>query len=170
MSISKFSAQHCVAKYRVGVFVDSLNIFCSTRDRWGKVIDHSKLMKIALAGHKLYRGFVYAVRFNDRFDSWVSAIEAYGFKVKSREPGRKLDGSVEANWDVGIITDIARISPKLDMVVLVSGDGDFADALTACRKDGKIVRVIGVEGFTHHKLKDIADEFTPITEDMLLSH
>ena len=38
-----------------------------------------------------------------------------------------MDGSKKADWDVGIAVDAIRIGEILDVVVLVSGDGDFVE-------------------------------------------
>ncbi len=32
---------------------------------------------------------------------------------------------MKADWDVGIAVDAIRLAPKLDALILVSGDGDF---------------------------------------------
>ena len=97
------------AQYRVGVFVDSLNLFCSCRDKWGKVIDHAKLMQVALVGHRLFRAYVYGIRFSDKMDSWIKIVERYGFEVKEKVPTHLPGGRVKANWDGNIIVDATRL-------------------------------------------------------------
>lgn len=166
--MSRFAYGAIRTPYRVGVFVDSLNIFCSCRDKWDRVISHGDLLRVALAGHRLYRAIVYGIRFSPKMSQWIKAVERYGFEVKEKDPICRTDGTVKADWDTDIIIDIWRMLEHIDVVVLVSGDGDFCTLVQRCQELGKIVRVIGVEDTASARLIGLADEFVPITEAMLL--
>ena len=166
--MSKFAYDAIRIPYRMGVFVDSLNIFCACRDKWNRVISHGTLLRVALAGHRLYRAIVYGIRFSAKMSQWIKAVEHYGYEVKEKDPIYHVDGSVKANWDIDIVIDIWRMLAHIDVVVLASGDGDFCALVQRCQELGKIVRVIGVEDSTSARLIGLADEFVPITEDMLL--
>lgn len=167
--MSRFEKGALRKAYSVGVFVDSLNIFCACRDKWGRVIDHAKLMQVALAGHDLHRAIVYAVRFGDKMDHWIKVVQRYGFDVKVKDPIQQPGGHVKADWDTDIVIDILRLADQLDVVVIATGDGDFCGIVRRCQELGKIVRVIGVESSSSNRLMAMADEFVPVTEDMLLS-
>jgi uncharacterized LabA/DUF88 family protein len=55
--------------------------------------------------------------------------------------------------------DAIRMAPKLDVVVLVSGDGDFVDLIDYLRGQGLRTEVIGFKRTTSSRLIDEADEF-----------
>ena len=164
---SRFAKTAVRTTYKVGVFVDSLNLFCACRDKWHRAIDHARLLRECVVGHELYRAFVYGVRFKS-MARWTAAVEQYGFEVKEKSPAYHTD-KTDADWDSGIIVDIWRMIDHIDMVVLVSGDGDFCETVCRCQELGKIVRVIGVDGCVSKKLVKAADEFAPVTRDMLLA-
>ena len=74
-----------------------------------------------------------------------------------------------ATGNVGITIDVMEAAPDSDVIVLVSGDGDF-DLLAkkvrekyACR-----VEVYGVEALTASSLMLAATEFNPIRSELLL--
>ena len=79
------------------------------------------------------------------------------------------DGSAKGDWDVGITLDIIEHAPKLDRVVLLSGDGDFDLLLDKVRAVyGAQVEVYGVAALTAKALIDAADVFHPIDQSMLV--
>lgn len=149
--------------FRVGVFVDNVNLFVACRDKFGRIPNHSVILKTAVADNQLFRAIAYGVWLNSGIERWRKALEKFGYEVREKPV---CNG--KADWDTEIIIDVWRMIEHLDMVVIVSGDGDFAELVKRCRELGKVVRVIGVDGLTSHKLIEACDEFVPVTEDMLL--
>lgn len=150
--------------FRVGVFVDNVNLYVACRDTFGKTPNHGVILKTAVSDNSLFRAVAYGVRLNDGADRWRAALEKYGYEVKEKTPHNG-----KADWDVDIVVDVWRMIEHLDMVVIVSGDGDFTALVQRCHELGKVVRVIGVEGKTSGALVAACDEFVAITQDMLLS-
>ena len=68
-------------------------------------------------------------------------------------------GAKKADWDVGIVIDAIRTAPSLDVIVLVSGDGDFIALVEYLKNQGKRVEVMAFGRTTSGKLKEVADEF-----------
>ena len=58
--------------------------------------------------------------------------------------------------------DVMRLAPKLDTIVLVSGDGDFSDLLVHTKSLGCRVEVVAFGKTTSHKLKEVAEFFTDL--------
>jgi uncharacterized LabA/DUF88 family protein len=56
-----------------------------------------------------------------------------------------------------------RMAEKLDIAVVVSGDGDFAPAIYAVQQQGVRVEVISFRGNTSSDLIDAADVFIDIS-------
>ena len=48
-----------------------------------------------------------------------------GYEVKSKDLQTFVGGAKKGDWDVGIAMDMIELGNKLDVVILVSGDGDY---------------------------------------------
>ena len=154
--------------FRVGVFLDSGNIHASVRHAFpGKEPDHGKLLKEAVADNDLKRAIAYCVNMGKGFDGWKRALARYGFEFREKDYQRFADGSGKGDVDMEIAMDVWRYIDTLDMVVLLTGDGDFTALVKRCHDFGKIVRVIGVPTTTSHLLVAAADEFVAIDETMV---
>jgi len=75
-------------------------------------------------------------------------------------------GAKKADWDVGMAIDAIKMGPKLDTVILATGDGDFIPAIeylkTAC---GCQVEIISFGRSSSSKPKEVVDEFVDMDED-----
>ena len=68
-------------------------------------------------------------------------------------------GAKKGDWDVGIVIDGIRASASADVIILVSGDGDFIPFIQYLKNQGKRVEVIAYGRSTSGKVKEEADEF-----------
>jgi len=152
---------------RVAVFLDAVNIFASVRDTYGCLPDHGKLLKAAIADNHLHKAIAYCVRQGEGMDQWRSVVGRYGYEFREKTPVHFKDGKGKADHDMEIACDVWRLSGAVDMIVLITGDGDFTELVKRCRELGKITRVMGVPGSTNHVLKEEADEFVPIDETFI---
>ena len=82
-----------------------------------------------------------------------------GIETRVKDLQEFYGGQKKADWDVGIVIDAIRTSPGLDVIVLVSGDGDFISLVEYLKNQGKRVEVMAFGKTTSSKLKEIADEF-----------
>jgi len=95
--------------------------------------------------------------------------------VKLKPYIQRSDGSAKGDWDVGIAIDImdAALDPKngIDLVVLLSGDGDFDLLLKRIVRSGNTeTRVYGAPELTAKSLIDAATQFYPINASLLLGY
>ena len=114
--------------------------------------------------------FAYAI---DRGDSkqqgFQSALHDIGFEIKLKPFIQRVDGSAKGDWDVGITIDIMESAAQVDMIVLLSGDGDFHLLIDHVKQKYAVeTRVFGVPGLTAKALSDAADHYHAITESLLL--
>jgi len=66
----------------------------------------------------------------------------------------------KGDWDIGIAMDTIELSPKLDTVILVSGDGDYVALVQHLRRAfGCRVEVVAFGRSSALKLKEEADSF-----------
>lgn len=153
--MSKFKEQ------RVGVLVDIQNLYYSARVLHSKKVNFKKILEEATAGRKLIRAVAYGIRtLEGSEEKFLEALETSGFEVKTKDLQIFPGGAKKGDWDVGIAVDAIKMSKSLDVIVLVSGDGDYipmmeyVQSTTGCR-----VEVIAFAESTSNKLIEKADDF-----------
>ncbi len=150
---------------RVGVFVDVQNLYYSARAIYGKKVNFLNLLKDAVAKGQLIRAIAYVVKADiEEERAFFEALERAGFQVKFKDLQIFPDGTRKANWDVGIAMDIIKMAPKLDVVVLASGDGDFTELVEYLKNQGHLVEVMAFGKSTSTRLKEAADYFIDLDE------
>jgi len=153
---------------RVGIFVDVQNMFYSARTLHQSKVDYSKLLVEMVNGRKLVRAIAYVVQKPDVDQkAFLEAVRRAGYEVKVKELAVRDDGSTRGDWDVGMTIDCLTMSSKLDTVVLVTGDGDFAPLADALKRCGCRVEVVSFEQSTSNELIRSCHEFIPIRPDVL---
>lgn len=65
---------------------------------------------------------------------------------------------------MGIAIDAMKLADKLDVVCLVTGDGDFKDLVNHLKANGVRVEVMGFDESTAKELKDTATNFIDMSE------
>jgi uncharacterized LabA/DUF88 family protein len=154
---------------RVAVFVDVQNMYYSGKNLFGKKLNFGMVLKKAVFGRALVRAFAYAIKANmPEEQNFRDALHNIGFEVKIKELQVFYGGNKKGDWDVGIAMDTIRMAPKVDTIVLVSGDGDFADLVTYLKGLGCRVEVIGFEKTTSSRLLEVADDFTPLDRKYMI--
>lgn len=158
------------AKKSVALFVDVQNVYYTTRQAFGCHFDYNTFWAKVTAGRTVTKAIAYAIDRNDSRQKHFQAIlRAIGFEVKLKPFIQRSDGSAKGDWDVGITVDVLSFAPKVDIVTLVSGDGDFDLLLQKIRQDYTAsTEVYGVESLTAGSLIQSADHFFPITTELLL--
>ena len=152
---------------KVGVFVDVQNMYYSAKNLYkGAKVDFGKILKEGVAGRKLIRAFAYVIRADiEPEQAFYEALEKQGWEVRAKDLQIFMGGAKKGDWDVGLCMDVIRHTDKLDVVVLVSGDGDYVDLLDYLRGRGIRTEVIAFGKTTSKKLIDEADEFLNLDED-----
>ena len=145
---------------RVGIFIDVQNLYYSARALYGNKVNFGEIVRTATAGRKLVRAVAYAVKAEmPEEQSFFDALEKVGIEVKTKELQTFVGGQKKADWDVGIAVDVLTMAPKLDAVVLCSGDGDFQILLHHAKSEGCRAEVISFGKSTSAKLIDESDDF-----------
>ncbi len=153
---------------RVGIFVDVQNIFYAAKP-FNARLDFEKLLELSVGKRRLIRAIAYVVQSPDVDQSnFISMLQQKSYEVKRKDLRQRSDGSAKGDWDMGMAIDIMRFVDKLDVVVLVSGDGDFVPLVDLVKTLGPRIEVIS---FTYNTARDLinsADEHIPIEEALLL--
>ena len=151
---------------RIGVFIDVQNMYYSAKQLYKGKVNFNVVLKEAIAGRQLIRAIAYVIKADVKDEeTFYDALTEMGFEVRSKDLQVFYGGAKKGDWDVGIAMDVMRLAPKLDTIVLVSGDGDFSDLLEHTKSLGCRVEVVAFGKTTSHKLKEVADFFTDLDKD-----
>ncbi len=152
---------------RVGVFVDVGNMYHSSKNLYGARVNFQEILKTATAGRKLIRAIAYVVVSKSAEEqSFFEALSKQGFEVKMKDLQVFVDGSKKGDWDVGLAVDAIKSADKLDVVVLVTGDGDFIPLVIYLKENrGCIVELLGFGETTSSKLLEHVDDFIDLGKE-----
>src|SRR5918911_4485854 len=159
---------------RVAVFVDGANLYHSIKNYYRGVLDYGRLLSAAVGDRKLLRATFYIVEKQETDEaqgapsarSFVYNLNKFGYKVRSKplivhetltaEGERTV--SHKGDWDIGIVVDMIRLAGHADTYVLVSGDGDYVEAVEFLQSEKGIrVEVISAAQCTSQALLDVCD-------------
>lgn len=167
---------------RVAVFIDGANLYHSIKSYYGAVLDYDRLLYAAVGGRSLLRATFYIVEKAERPDaedqggsarSFVYNLNRFGYKVRSKplavfesfSANGERTVSHKGDWDVGIVVDMFRLAPHADTFVLVSGDGDYIEAIDVMQSEyGIRVEAISALQCTSQALLDACDSHTDLSE------
>ncbi len=155
------------SEQRVGVLVDTQNMYHSAKNLFHANVNFKEILKTAVAGRKLIRAIAYVIRSETREESgFFDALDKQGFEVKSKDLQIFLSGVKKGDWDVGIAVDAIKMANKLDAVILVCGDGDFIPMVKYLQENkGCFVEVVAFGKTTSGKLIESADHFIDLSKD-----
>ncbi len=152
---------------RVGVFVDVSNMYHSARHLYEARVNFGAVLKEAVGGRQLIRAIAYVVSADiEQEKDFFEALRLSGFEVKQKDLQVFAGGAKKGDWDVGITVDAITLAQRLDVVVLISGDGDYIPLVEYLRRNtGSKVEVIAFGKSCSKKLIEEADEFTDLDKD-----
>ncbi len=151
---------------RMGVFVDVQNMYYSSRNLYGKHVNFGKILENTVKGRQLIRAIAYVIKAdNQEEQKFFGALDKMGFEIRLKELQTYLSGTKKGDWDVGMAIDAIIMAPKLDVVTLVTGDGDFTPLVDYLRYMGVIVEIVGFGETTSSRLLDSADDFIDLDQD-----
>ena len=152
---------------RVEVLIDVQNLYHSARNLYHLKVNFKEVLKEAIAGRKFIRAFAYVVRTKTGTEEpFFEALTKLGIETKIKDLQEFYDGQKKADWDVGIVVDAIRTSPGIDVVILVSGDGDFVPLVEYLKNQGKRVEVMAFGKTTSSRLREAADEVIDMDKDL----
>jgi len=146
---------------RVGVFIDTQNVYHSAKNLYNSKANFGQIVKDALAGRSLIRAIAYVISTESGDErGFFDALAKVGIEAKTKDLQIFAGGAKKADWDVGLAVDAIKMAPKLDTVIIVSGDGDFIPLVEYLQtNEGCQVEVVSFGKSTSSKLKEKCDEF-----------
>ncbi len=151
---------------RVGVFVDMGNMYHSAKNLFGARVNFANVLEAAVAGRKLIRASAYVVKSQSpEEETFFEALDKQGFEVKMKDLQIFVGGMKKGDWDVGIAIDAIKMASALDVIVLVTGDGDFIPLVKYLQYHGNQVEVVAFDETASSRLKEEADAFLDLSAD-----
>jgi uncharacterized LabA/DUF88 family protein len=166
---------------RVAVFVDGANLYHSIKSYYRGVLDYDRLLDAAVGERKLLRATFYIVEKQETDESqgtastrsFVYNLNKFGYKVRSKPlvvhesltPEGERTVSHKGDWDIGVVVDMMRLADHADTYVLVSGDGDYVEAVEYLQSEKGIrVEVVSAAQCTSQALLDVCDQHTDLAD------
>ncbi len=151
---------------KVGVFVDIQNMYYSAKNLFNAKVNYAKVLESGINGRKLIRAFAYVIKADIETEKdFFEALTKIGFEVRTKDLQVFLGGAKKGDWDVGLCMDAVRMMPKIDVMVLVSGDGDYSDLLDFARSQGVRTEVLAFGKTTSSRLLDEADDMLDMSKN-----
>ncbi len=164
--MAKKSSSHIFKEQRVGVFVDVQNMYYSAKYIYKKKVNFSSILNEAVRGRRLIRAIAYVIKADVKDESnFFDALKNIGYQVKSKDLQVFFGGAKKGDWDVGISVDMIELAPKLDTMVLVSGDGDFVPLVEHLKHAlGCYLEVMAFGKSSSQKLIEETDRFVDLDQ------
>src|SRR3989338_8067162 len=151
---------------RVAVLIDVQNMYHSAKNIYHAKANFAKILETAISDRKLIRAFAYVVKTKTGEEKpFFDALINLGIETRVRDLQEFYGGMKKADWDVGISIDAVKTAPGVDVIVLVSGDGDFIQLVEYLKNQGKRVEVMAFGKSTSSHLREVCDEFIDLGEE-----
>lgn len=97
--------------------------------------------------------------------AFFEALEKAGLELRMKDLQIYAGGMKKADWDVGMAVDAIRMSEFLDVIILVTGDGDFIPLVDYLKwGNGRLVEVAAFRRSASSKIQEAADRFINIED------
>lgn len=155
MSVIKHSDQ------RVAIFIDTQNLYHSAKNLYNTKVNFGAIMESALGKRKLIRAIAYVITTEAGDETqFFEALTKLGIETKTKDLQIFYGGAKKADWDVGLAVDAIRLAPKVDTIVLATGDGDFVPLVNFLKEHfGVQVEVISFGRSSSTKLREACEDF-----------
>jgi uncharacterized LabA/DUF88 family protein len=162
MSVIKHKEQ------RVGVFIDTQNIYHSAKNLYHSKVNFGQIVKDTVGERSLIRAVAYVITTEAGDEkAFFEALTKMGIETKTKDLQIFGSGAKKADWDVGMAIDAVKMAPKLDAVILITGDGDFVPLVEYLQtNEGCQVEVVSFGKSTSTKLREAVDDFFDLDESV----
>src|SRR3989344_1593188 len=105
MSVIKHKTQ------RVGIFIDTQNLYHSAKNLYKARVNFSAIMKEAVGTRQLVRAIAYVITTESGDESnFFEALGKLGIETKTKDLQVFAGGAKKADWDVGLAVDAIKFS------------------------------------------------------------
>lgn len=160
---------------RLALFIDGSNLYAAAK-ALGFDIDYKLLRQEFMRRGKMLRAFYYtALLENDEYSPirpLVDWLNYNGFTMVTKQAKEYTDSQgrrkVKGNMDIELTVDAMELAPRVDHIVLFSGDGDFRPLIESLQRQGVRVSVVSTirsqRPMISDELRRQADNFIELDE------
>lgn len=154
-------------RQRIGVFIDTQNLYHSAKNLYHARVNFGQVVKDAVGDRELIRAVAYVISTESGEEkAFFEALGKAGIETKTKDLQIFAGGQKKADWDVGLAVDAIKMAPKLDAVIIVSGDGDFVPLVEYLQmNEGCQVEVVSFGKSTSAKLIEATDSFMDLDQN-----
>lgn len=152
---------------RVGILIDAQNLYHGAKNLYRAKVNFQNIVIDATAGRDLIRAIAYVINTDSEEEKgFFDALEKIGIETKIKDIQIFSGGSKKADWDVGLAIDAVRLASKLDVIIIASGDGDFAHLVEYLQGTyGCRVEVVAFGKSASQIIKEKVDTFIDLSEN-----
>jgi uncharacterized LabA/DUF88 family protein len=155
---------------RVGIFIDVQNMFYAAKHLYGSKLNFTRLLDYVGRGRPIVRAISYIIKTPEIDQSnFITMLRSNGYEVRVKDLKQRPDGSAKGDWDMGLALDALAMADRLDVVAIVSGDGDFVDLVNFLKARGVRVEVYSFPYSTAEELRHMATEFYQMGPDVVMN-
>lgn len=149
---------------RVAVLIDTQNMYHSAKHLFGAKLAFGKVVEAVAGDRSILRAIAYVAKSKTGEETaFFDALKEMGIELKIKDVQEFSSGAKKADWDVGMAVDAVKLGEKVDVIILMTGDGDFVPLVEYLHGKGVIVEVAAFAESTNAQLKAIADRFFDIS-------
>ena len=151
---------------RVAVLIDAQNMYHSAKHLYDAKLNFPELVKAVVADRRLIRAIAYVAKSKTGEEmNFFEALVDGGIELKVKDVIEFSSGVKKADWDVGITIDAVKLASKVDVIIMLTGDGDFVPAVEYLQQHGVLVEVVSFANSTSSELEGVCDLFIDISEN-----
>lgn len=155
---------------RVAIFVDVQNMFYAAKHLYNSKLNFTKLLEVVARDRPLVRAISYIVQTPEIDQSnFLAMLRSNGYEIRAKDLKLRPDGSAKGDWDMGLALDALAMAERLDVVAIVSGDGDFVDLVNFLKARGVRVEVYSFAYSTAEELRCAATEYFQMGTEMVIN-
>ncbi|MFP4043729.1 MAG: NYN domain-containing protein [Rhodosalinus sp.] len=134
---------------RLALFIDGANLYATAKSL-GFDIDYKLLRQEFMRRGKLLRAFYYTALIESEEYSPIRPLVDWlhynGFTMVTKPAKEYTDSQgrrkVKGNMDIELAVDAMELAPRMDHMVLFSGDGDFKPLVESIQRQGVRVSIV----------------------------
>lgn len=161
-------------KQRVAVLVDIQNMFYSARAHYNGKLNYDRLLDELVSNRDLVHAIAYVVERPDvNQEGFYDALQRFGYTIRVKEAKNRTNKEgkvvpVKGSYEVMLTSDAHTLAPKVDTIILVTGDGHYSYLARSLRSLGVRIEVASFERSTSKELLDEADGYVYINQDLVI--
>jgi len=150
---------------RVAVLIDAQNMYHSAKHIYDAKLNFPAVVKAATDGRQLVRAIAYVAKSKTGEEmAFFEALVGGGIELRVKDVLEFSSGVKKADWDVGMTIDAVKLADKVDVMILLTGDGDFVPCVEYLQAKGVLVEVVAFGPSTSSELRGACDLFFDISE------